>query len=58
MDEANSPWGAGARVWVRMVTGKKGNVTYQIMYRAKRVKSFRSRNRAIEFVTACNKLFD
>ena len=57
MDEANSPWSANTRMWIREVRSEKG-IKYQAIYRAKCVKSFRSRQRAFEFVTACNKLFD
>ena len=57
MDEADSPWGAGARVWVRMVTGEKGT-KYQAIYKGKLLRTFRVRERAFEFVKACNKLFD
>ena len=57
MNEANSPWGANARMWVREVWSEKGS-KYQAIYKAKCVKSFRSRQRAFEFVAACNKLFD
>jgi hypothetical protein len=57
MDDANSPWGAGARVWVREVWSEKGS-KYQAVYKGKCLRVFRVRQRAFEFVEACNKLFN
>jgi len=57
MNDSDSPYGADARVWVRMVTGEKGT-KYQAIYKGKCLRVFRVRERAFEFVRACNKLFD